>query len=452
VSLAPSRPWMHLWLVIALALGVAGFTQAIAERHSRRWDLTPSRSFSLSEVSRKVLEELRDPIEVTAFTSKDDSTKIADVMDRFRGAAPNFRYELLDLDRHPGRAQQEGVNRYGRAVLGYRGRKVVVDAEREPAISAGLTLLARGRPTRVLFLDGHGEHPLAEITAPPGYGQLRQAMEQASYAVGSVNLWKSGEVPSDTDLVIVAGPKDDVLDAEAEALERYLAAGGHVMLLVDPVPLPNLGGLAARHGIDTPLEVIVDRSNQLLGSDPFTVPIPTYFSHPITAAATTPALFAVARSVVPEMAPQGASAAAVAASYPEAWATRDFERAARPSATPRPVEDRRGPVTVMAAASSPAKSGEARLVVAGDSDFASNSLLDLLGNRDLALNAIAWSVSAGELIGARPPSEVMALRPLSPLALSARAGHVIFLALVVVEPAVILAFGTVLALRRRWRG
>src|SRR5439155_22197544 len=125
-------------------------------------------------------------------------------------------------------------------------RKVVVDAEREPAISAGLTLLARGRPTRVLFLDGHGERPLAEITAPPGYGQLRQAMEQASYAVGSVNLWKSGEVPGDTDLVIVAGPKDDVLDAEAEALERYLAAGGHVMLLVDPVPLPNLGGLASR--------------------------------------------------------------------------------------------------------------------------------------------------------------------------------------------------------------
>jgi ABC-type uncharacterized transport system involved in gliding motility auxiliary subunit len=452
VSLAPSRPWLHLSLVVALALGVAGFAQAIAERHSRRWDLTPSRTLSLSEVSRKMLGELRDPIEVTAFTSRDDTAKVADVMDLFRGAAPNFRYELLDLDRHPGRAQQEGVSRYGKAVLRYHGRKAIVDAEREPAISAGLMLLARGRPARVLFLDGHGERSLPELTAPLGYGQLRQALEQASYTVGTVNLSQSGEVPSDADLVIVAGPKADVLDAEAEALERYLAAGGHVMLLVDPVRLPNLGRLAARHGIDTPLDVIVDRSNQILGSDPFTVPIPTYFSHPITASATTPSLFAVARSVVPVQAPPGASAAAVAASYPDAWAIHDFERAAKPGEEPRPPEDRRGPVAVMAAASWPTKTGAARLVVAGDSDFASNSLLDLLGNRDLILNAIAWSVSAGEPIGTRPPSEVMALRPLSPLVLSTRESHAIFFALVIVEPGLVLAFGAALALRRRWRG
>src|SRR5206468_5500226 len=113
---------MHLSLVVALALGVVGFVQAIAERHSRRFDLTPSRSLSLSEVSRRVLAELRDPIEVTAFTSKDDNTRVADVMDLFHGAAPNFRYELLDLDRHPGRAQQEGVNRYGKGVLRYHGQ------------------------------------------------------------------------------------------------------------------------------------------------------------------------------------------------------------------------------------------------------------------------------------------------------------------------------------------
>jgi prepilin-type processing-associated H-X9-DG protein len=448
VSLAPLRPWMHFSLVVALALGVAGFAQAIAERHSRRWDLTPSRTLSLSEVSRRVLAELRDPIEVTAFTSKDDNTKVVEVMDLFRGAAPNFRYEILDLDRHPGRAQQEGVDRYGKAVLRYHGQKAVVDAEREPAISAGLTLLARGRPAHVLFLDGHGERSIPEMTAPLGYGQLRQALEQTSYAVGSVNLLKSGEVPSGADLVVVAGPKADLLDAEAEALERYLAAGGHVMLLLDPVPLPNLSRLGARRGIETPLEVIVDRSNQVLGSDPFTVPIPTYFSHPITASATTPALFAVARSVVAENAPPGTSTTAVAASYPEAWATHDFERASKPGE----AGDRRGPVTVMAAASWPAKDGEGRLVVVGDSDFASNALLDLLGNRDLVLNAIGWSVSAGEPIGARPPSEVMLLRPLSPLVLSTRAGHAIFVALVIVEPSLILAIGAALALRRKWRG
>ena len=451
MSFVPSRQWLQLLLVIGLAFGVAGFTQAVAERHSVRWDLTPSRSFSISEVTRNVLARMPDPVEVVAFTSKDDSAQVTDLMGLFRGAAPNFNYELVDLDRHPGRARQEGVDRYGKAVLRYHEQKVIVDAEREQAISAGLTLLLRGRPTRVLFLDGHGERPLQEFSAQIGYGQFRQALEQESDEVGALNLLKAAEVPPGTDLVIVAGPKNDVLEAEADALERYLQAGGHVMLLIDPVPLPNLSRLAARHGIEAPLDIVVDRSNQLLGSDPFTIPIPTYLSHPITASSNTPALFAVARSLEPQPGSEG-HASAVAASYPDAWAMRDFERAAKPDEPPDPQQDRKGPVAVMAASSWSTPKGEARLVVVGDSDFAANAFLDLLGNRALVLNAVAWSVSAGELIGARSPSEVMALRPLSPLVLSTRAGHALFLGLVVFQPLLVLAIGTTLAVRRRWRG
>src|SRR5439155_247942 len=210
VSFAPSRQWLQLLLVIGLAFGVAGFTQAVAERHSMRWDLTPSRSFSISEVTRNVLGRMADPIEVVAFTSKEDSAQVTDLMGLFRGAAPNFTYELVDLDRHPGRARQEGVDRYGKAVLRYHEQKVIVDAEREQAISAGLTLLLRGRPTRVLFLDGHGERPLQEFSAQIGYGQFRQALEQESDQVGTLNLLKAAEVPQGSELVIVAGPKNDV--------------------------------------------------------------------------------------------------------------------------------------------------------------------------------------------------------------------------------------------------
>jgi len=451
VKVVASRQWLQLALVVALAFGVAGFTQALAERHSVRWDLTPSRVFSVSEVTRNVLRMMSAPIEVIAFTSKDDAAQVTDVMGLFRGAAPNFHYELLDLDRHPGRAREEGIDRYGKAVLRYQGRKVIVDAEREQAIGAGLTLLLRGRPTRVLFLEGHGERALQEFSAPIGYGQFRQALEQESDAVGALNLLKGGEVPEATDLVIVAGPKSDLLEAEADALERYLQGGGHLMLLIDPVPLPNLCRLAARHGIEAPLDIVVDRSNQLLGSDPYTIPVPTYLSHPLTASSNTPALFAVARSLQPG---QGAEsrASAVAASYPDAWAISDFERAAKPSEPPDPGRDRQGPIAVMAAVSWPVQKGEARLVVAGDSDFAANSFLDLLGNRALVLNAVAWSVSAAELIGARSPSEAQALRPLSPLVLSTRAGHALFLGLVVLQPMLVLAVGTAIALRRRWRG
>ncbi len=448
MTLLRSRPWLHLGLVVALVFGVVGLVQAISERHSVRFDLTPTRSFSISETTRKVLAMLPEPIEVTVFTGRDDYEKNKELMSLFAGAAPNFRYELLDLDRHPGRARQEGVDKYGRAVVRYADKRVVIGASREQAVAAGLLLIARGRPTRVLFLDGHGERALGDVSGAVGYGQARQALTQEGDEVGVLNLLRTAEVPEGTDLMVVAGPKNDVLEAEAEAIDRYLARGGHVLLLVDPVPLPNLERLAARHGIDVPLDIVVDRSNQIMGSDPFTVAVPSFRTHPMASSSTTPGLFFVARSASAGKRSPGADVADVALSYPDAWGIRDFQRAGNTALPPREDEDRKGPISVVAAASWKTDAGgEARLTVFGDSDFASNSYLDLLGNRNLFLNAVSWSVSAGELIAARPPSEVEALRPLSPMVLSTRTGHLIFALVVLLEPALVLGLGTTVAMR-----
>ncbi len=453
MRLLPSRQWLHLILVVFLTIGIAGFLQAMSERHSVRWDLTPNQVFSLSDPTRKALALLPDPIDVVVFYLKEDYQKAADLMALFKGAAPNFHYELLDLDRYPGRARQEGIDRYGKAAIRYHGEKVIVDTSREQTIAGGLLHLARGRPTSVLFLEGHGERSLGEMTGPVGYGEVRQALAQENYSVGTLALMKAGEIPPDADLVIVAGPKSDLLEAETAALDRYLDRGGHVILLIDPAPLPNLERFAARRGIEAPLDIVMDRSNRLMGSDPFTIPIPTFRAHPITSASNTPALFAVARSVGTGKSPEGVDLTTVAQTYPEAWAIHDLDRAGNPSEEPREPEDRKGPVPVMAAASWHAGSGvESRLVVVGDSDFAANSFFDLLGNRDLFLNAVSWSVSAEALIAARPATEVSALKPLSPLILSGRQGQMIFFLLVLIEPALVLGVGGTVALRKRWRG
>jgi ABC-type uncharacterized transport system involved in gliding motility auxiliary subunit len=453
MRLALTRQWLHLALVVLLVFGIAGFVQALSERHSVRWDFTPTRAFSLSEPTRKVLATLTDPIQVVLFYSREDYEKTADLMRLFKGAAPNFTYELLDLDRYPGRARQEGIDKYAKAAIHYRGEKVIVDASREQTIAGGLIYIARGRPTSIRFLEGHGERDLGEMSVPIGYGEVKQALAQESYSLGSLNLVKEGDVPADTDLVIVAGPKNDLLESEVGALDRYLDRGGHLMLLIDPVPLPNLERLATRRGIEPSLDIVIDRSNRLMASDPFTIPIPTFRSHPITSASGTPALFAVARSVDTGKGPAGAELEAIAQTYPDAWAMRDFERAGNVREEPHEPDDRKGPVPVMAAAAWRSDNGsESRLVVVGDSDFAANSLFDLLGNRDLFLNAVSWSVSAESLIAARPPSEVSALKPISPLVLSGRQGQWIFLLLVIGEPALVLGLGGTVALRKRWRG
>jgi ABC-type uncharacterized transport system involved in gliding motility auxiliary subunit len=92
-----------------------------------------------------------------------------------------------------------------------------------------------------------------------------------------------------------------------------------------------------------------------------------------------------------------------------------------------------------------------RLVVIGDADLASDAYLDLLGNRDLVMNAAAWLGGDPDLAATRPAQVPEVLRPLSPVVLTTRQAHALFAATVVAPPALVLLLGVaVVARRRRW--
>ena len=77
--------------------------------------------------------------------------------------------------------------------------------------------------------------------------------------------------------------------------------------------------------------------------------------------------------------------------------------------------DKLGPISIAAAASAPVASAapadkpaageakpESRVVVFGDSDFASNLALGVSGNKDLFMNAVSWMAQQENLIAIRP--------------------------------------------------
>jgi ABC-type uncharacterized transport system involved in gliding motility auxiliary subunit len=75
--------------------------------------------------------------------------------------------------------------------------------------------------------------------------------------------------------------------------------------------------------------------------------------------------------------------------------------------------DKSGPVTLIAAASASvadapagaapdAPKPETRVVIAGDSDFASNYMLGFQGNRDMFSNTVNWLAQQEDLIAIRP--------------------------------------------------
>jgi ABC-type uncharacterized transport system involved in gliding motility auxiliary subunit len=102
---------------------------------------------------------------------------------------------------------------------------------------------------------------------------------------------------------------------------------------------------------------------------------------------------------------------------PQSWAETDLQRLFADGQTERNLDagDLAGPISIAAAVSMaapapadapadapPAPRPEARLVVVGDSDFASNRVLGVPGNRDLYLNMANWLALQENLIAIRP--------------------------------------------------
>ena len=105
---------------------------------------------------------------------------------------------------------------------------------------------------------------------------------------------------------------------------------------------------------------------------------------------------------------------------------------------------RRGYQTLAAAGRYPRAGGEARIVVFGDADFASNRYLRSLYNLDLALNSLHWATERESGVTLRPKVRETVQFPV-PLNDSVQAFYGVGLLL----PELLLLAGALLWLRRR---
>jgi ABC-type uncharacterized transport system involved in gliding motility auxiliary subunit len=454
-----ARGWSQLAVQVCLLLLALGLLQVVADRTNRRFDLTPARSLSLSPVTRKILKQVRQPLRISVFFRRGTREQYTDLLERVRAESRQVAVELYDFDRFPERARSLGVTHYGRAALEYAGRRAVALALPEEQLAGGILRVLRGKTHRLAFTTGHGER--APAGSGEGYGRLVSALEAENYAPEPLSLLGDG-VPPETALVVVAGPRHDLLPSELDRLAAYLRAGGAVLLLLDPAPLPNVGRFLASMGIRLGDDFVVDRERPVLGTDGLAAVVELFrrgnpISDPGAAPLEAGVVLPSARTVDVVGPVPGVEAESIARTAASAWAMADPARARRGEEPSKAHDDRAGSASVVVMAEvggggNGAGTRPGRLVAVGDADFASDAYLDLLGNRDLALNAVAWLAGEDVLAGVRSKRVPEVLRPLSPLVLTEPQARAIFLASVVAQPGLVLLLGLGVVWARRRRG
>ncbi len=397
-------------LGIAAALFSVPQTTSPARQH--RWDWTEAKSHSLSPQSKEVLLGLKDTLHVTGLYAQSAAAPAKDLVERYRLEAPDkLAVEFIDPQAQPGRLR--GLNVQSERLAGgllhlkLGQESTEVSDLSEEAFTNAIVKLTRREKKKVYLLLGHNERPIEGEGAKDvgGFQFALDALKNESYETSGLLLAANADVPADAQAVILAGPTRPYHEAEHAALGRYLARGGSLLVLLDPRAKTDLYDDLAKWGVELGDDVIVDQLQGLAGR-PTTPFVSDFADHPISKALRGEAvLLHTARSVKPVAGGPG-SFTELAHTGPASWGETDFARLESTGEVEPDGADPRGPVSVAVAGEVKLGEGKTakpgRLVVIGDSDFATNQLINEFSNRDLLLNSVNWLMGDVDAITIRP--------------------------------------------------
>lgn len=265
----------------------------------------------------------------------------------------------------------------------------------EHACTTALSTLLNPTPASVYFVQGHGEYDPDDHHQITGASTVAQTLTLSGFTVQKLNLLETRNVPSDCDVLFIAGPRTTFAPREIEVLSTFLATGGNAMILIDNTDASGLTTTIANWGLQLSPS---DRSTR--SAHP--VSTRTYGTHPVTRRLNNIATFYSNPCFVDQI-PNKQSGA---------------ERADKPltsqlvlvpsNQTDNDAFDR----TILRPIASASELGGAmltgrrfntRLVVFGDSAFISNAMNQpgYSGNKTLLLGAMEWLVGR-QLLPATP--------------------------------------------------
>jgi len=327
------------------------------------------------------------------------------LMHEYRGLSGNISYERIDPQVKPNIANQYGVKHMDEIIVASDKRTEHPERSDEQTITDAILKVTRDTVKNVCFVEGHGEKSITS-TDRDGYQTIDKGLKSQNYETKSINLVSSKEVPSDCAVLVLAGPTKPLLPPEAAAIGKYLEGGGKAMLLLDPDTDPNLNDVLGAWGVEIGDDTVVDASGigQLVGTGPLVPVVATYGSHAITKGfERTMTAFPLARSV--SASSSGGSETDLLKTSPQSWAAKNLKDIKGEEISYRPGTDKKGPINLGVVINKTFGDKEARLVVIGDSDFATNQFMKYLPtNGDLFLNAVSWLAQDEDLISIRPKS------------------------------------------------
>ncbi|HEV8325741.1 MAG TPA: Gldg family protein [Myxococcota bacterium] len=443
------------WIGAIAAFVLVVEANYISSRHWARFDWTSTAFYSLSDKGVATLKDMKKAVHATVFLSprseayadifKDTEELLAQMQDQ----NPLFTVEFVDPDRDIEKAKilfakyklppdvdsvvvfecgaaPDAKTKYvsagemadydygsgGDMAMGPPPKRLAAFKGEQAFVSAILEVTSDVQ-TQLCFVKGHGEAS-STVANENSLSELTEGLTTVeALKTEEVDLM-AGAIPAACTVLVVAGPQTPYLPAETAKIGDYLDKGGRLLAMFDP-PLgdPTSGPrvktgfeeLLAKWGVTLERAVAFDPENLLAapgaeGLEALALRVVEWSDHAIVKPFN--GMFALMRLARPVVAmnppPAGLEVAELMHTSKDGWGERG-------TLTPREIgpdpDDVKGPVPLAVAVDAPTRGG-ARLVVFGNSRFASNALSGAGINSDLFVNTVRWLTKKESLISIAP--------------------------------------------------
>ncbi|MBW3536554.1 MAG: Gldg family protein [Actinobacteria bacterium] len=421
---AERRPWLRKAGPAVSAAGIAVlllFADRALASVGTQWDLTAENALTLSQETQEVVEQVDEKLEITAFIERTSPVRAqtAALLDRYRDLNGRIAFRLVDPTRAPADAARLGVDpSVGGLHFQMEDRTQTAALASEQDITAAIARVVRTESPGVCFTHGHGEpNPSGELGED--LGGAAGSLVANGYRVRAVDLFTETAIPDGCDGLVIANPVVPLRPEAAAAVAAYLEGGGRALVLADPVSTADLGPLLAPYGLGISRGLVVEGDpGSRLGADLLTIVVREFRSANPAVRRLPPVLLPGAQGVTAE---DDVAAGIVAQPLASSSEASFLEVEPSSGATPGQFAprfdagtDTPGPIPIAAASDASRRVGDGvrrtRIILVGDSDWATNSFLGEGGNSRLFIQSLDWLTLDEDLVSVT--TNLAAFRPL----------------------------------------
>ena len=392
-----------LFLMLVVLLGY------VASQYHYAKDITQANRNILTQGSVNVLKQMKEPINITVFATKDDASGgdnfrkgMIDFIARYQREKKNVNLKFINPSIEPKLAQDAGVKEDGEVVVEYNKRSEhIIPPIAEQEMTNLLVRLSRTNQQAVMYLDGHGERNLLGIKNHD-IGEFGKQLEKKGFKFANPDLTIAQAVPSNGAMLVIASPQVDVTEVEAKKIKTYLESGGNLLWLLDDDNLRGLEVVAEYLGMQVSPGMAMDMASAQYGADARVSFASLYGEHAITNNFMLRTLFPEAHQVTAKGTDEnGWKVSNLIEVAPNGWLMSEkLAKDAKPAFNEK--KDKKGPINIAVALERIYGKKGQRVVVVGNGNFLSNTFITNGGNLDLGVNMVNWLAGDDNLITIQP--------------------------------------------------